>query len=356
MKDHITFDTTDAGTITDSDKLLAGLISTDGTTLLTDTAGTGASAGKQGQDVYVINEDLNVNLQAGDGTDITQTGGALDVNLASGSITINEEDIFEEDAAHTSGDKGSHVLAVRQDTLASSTSTDGDYASFKVDATGQLYVTDEDTQALLTTIDAVLDSIKVDTAAMVVDLAAIEVELLDQGTTLDTISTNITTITGDTTSIDATLTALSKAEDSVHSSGDQGIMALGVRNDAGTALAADGDYIPFTTDATGAVRVVDTSTGNDNALANTALANTATVVGTTATDLLGTDLANRKYAFIANLGNKKIFVGDSGVTTANGFPVSPGSTLELRAGAAIDLHAIKATGGSANDTRILELS
>lgn len=45
------------------------------------------------------------------------------------------------------------------------------------------------------------------------------------------------------------------AEDSVHTSGDIGAFVLAVRNDAGTALAANGDYIPFTTDSTGALRV-----------------------------------------------------------------------------------------------------
>jgi len=45
------------------------------------------------------------------------------------------------------------------------------------------------------------------------------------------------------------------AEDSVHASTDVGVFALAVRNDAGTPLAADGDYIPITTDSTGALRV-----------------------------------------------------------------------------------------------------
>lgn len=51
-------------------------------------------------------------------------------------------------------------------------------------------------------------------------------------------------------------TALGKAEDAGHTSGDTGVMALAVRNDAGTALAGtDLDYIPLTTDNTGALRV-----------------------------------------------------------------------------------------------------
>jgi len=65
---------------------------------------------------------------------------------ADGSINVNADiDIVNgaekaEDAAHASGDIGQYVLAVRQDTLASSTSADGDYASFKVNAQGALYV------------------------------------------------------------------------------------------------------------------------------------------------------------------------------------------------------------------------
>ncbi len=345
MKDQIIFDTTDADTIADSDKILSGIISTDGSTLITDTL----EGGKQGLDVFVINPNLDVNLQAGDGTDITQTGGALDVNLASGSITINEEDIFEEDSAHTSGDKGSHVLAVRQDTLAASTDADGDYASFKVDGLGSLYVTDEAAQALLTTIDSVLDSIKVDTGNIATDIAAIETELLDQGTTLDSIDTNIT-------NLDSTLTGLSKAEDSVHVSGDQGIMPLAVRNDAGTPLAADGDYIPFSVTSTGALRVEDVGSGADSALADTAIANASNTLPTAnvAEDLVASPLAGRKYLFAYNNDNRRMFIGASGVTSANGFPIAPRAYMELRAGASIDIEFVSAKTG--HDARTLELS
>lgn len=51
-------------------------------------------------------------------------------------------------------------------------------------------------------------------------------------------------------------------EDAAHSSGAAGVMALAVRNDAGTALAGtSGDYIPLTTDSTGALRVTGSSSG-----------------------------------------------------------------------------------------------
>lgn len=49
-------------------------------------------------------------------------------------------------------------------------------------------------------------------------------------------------------------TSLGKAEDAVHTTGDVGVMALAVRNDAGTAFAADGDYVPLSVDSSGALR------------------------------------------------------------------------------------------------------
>lgn len=46
------------------------------------------------------------------------------------------------------------------------------------------------------------------------------------------------------------------AEDAAHASGDTGLLFLAVRNDAGAALAgATGDYIPLSTDSSGALRV-----------------------------------------------------------------------------------------------------
>jgi len=51
-------------------------------------------------------------------------------------------------------------------------------------------------------------------------------------------------------------TNLGKAEDTLHTTGDVGVMGLAVRNDADLALAGtDLDYIPLSTDALGRLRV-----------------------------------------------------------------------------------------------------
>jgi hypothetical protein len=184
--------------------------------------------------------------------------------LIAGSLNVVEEDTHDEDSAHTSGDKGTFVLAVRQDTLASSTSDDGDYAAFKVNSKGELYIHDVDANASLSSIDTSVGNIETDVAAIETelldqgvtldaietDLAAIEVELLDQGTTLDSIETAVE-------SIDTSVSALSHEEDSAHTSGDVGTMSLAVRRDADTSLVdTDGDYAPLQVDADGQLKVV----------------------------------------------------------------------------------------------------
>ena len=46
-----------------------------------------------------------------------------------------------------------------------------------------------------------------------------------------------------------------KAEDTAHSSGDKGVMLLGVRQDSQADFGADGDYVPFSIDGDGKLRV-----------------------------------------------------------------------------------------------------
>lgn len=64
------------------------------------------------------------------------------------------------------------------------------------------------------------------------------------------LKTNVKTITPGTTS-----TALGKAEDAAHSSGDTGVMMLAVRQSTQADFGADGDYVPLSIDDDGGVRV-----------------------------------------------------------------------------------------------------
>jgi len=89
-------------------------------------------------------------------------------------------------------------------------------------------------------------------------------------------------------------------------------------------------------------------------LADGAIENTASSVTTTTGALLASQLANRKFLFGANLGNKEIYVGKSGVTTSNGIPIFPGEKFEFRLGPAVSLHAVAIAG--TQDVRLMEFA
>lgn len=95
---------------------------------------------------------------------------------------------------------------------------------------------------------------------------------------------------------------------------------------------------------------------NDAALANTAIASGTNPLGSAnvAEDIVASPLANRKYLYAYNNDNRKMYIGQSGVSAATGFPVSPGSYIELRAGAAIDIEFVSAK--ASHDLRYMELS
>lgn len=98
------------------------------------------------------------------------------------------------------------------------------------------------------------------------------------------------------------------------------------------------------------------ATSSDAALANAALKAVAETVGTSAAQILdGADeLANRKYVYLYNNGNRLAYVGESGVTTSSGFPLPPGSILDARIGAAVDVYMIADAAGQ--NVRTLQLS
>ena len=129
----------------------------------------------------------------------------------------------EEDTPHVSGHIGNYVLAVRQDDRPANanTSDDGDYASFFVNNNGELYVKDTDTLAKLVEIETVLEGIEED----------IE-------------------------SIEGNIGSLTHEEDTQHTSGDKGIMPLAVANeDLIDLVTTEGDYAPFAVNKKGQLLV-----------------------------------------------------------------------------------------------------
>lgn len=287
---------------------------------LVNTASAGTDYGSVG---FAQRHDANTTIATVDGNYAPlqlDANGALKI---SGTLTATFTAEHNEDDPFTNGDSGIATLLVRQDTLAVSTSTDGDYGSFKSNNLGELYV--HDTSAL-----AELVLIKGDTASIV---------------------TNTGNTATNTSTISSTLTALSKAEDAPSVSGDQGIQALAVRKDAqGTNVSTDGDYSSLITWSEGSLKVVD--------IANGTILQQQVSVTNVAAQVPAANLANRKSLMIQNTGANKLWIGSSTVTTAGattGIELPANSFMELEAGPALNIFAVK-VGAAANTLNVLEMA
>lgn len=214
----------------------------------------------------------NTPVTAGAGTNIatdevTFSGDTAHVQLIHPVIVTGAEgskvtaEVFKaEDAAHTSGDFGIQMLAVRQDTATTGLGVDGDYAPPRLDANGRLQVT-----------------------------------------------------IGGTGPND-----LGKAEDAVHNSSDVGVLALAVRRDAASSgVSADGDYAALSVDSTGALRVVGSSAttqyAEDSPAAN---ADSLVIVGAVRRDVAaGSTTADGDYSTLSVDANGALRVSGASGTT-----------------------------------------
>jgi hypothetical protein len=170
-----------------------------------------------------------------------------------------------EDAAHATGDTGVLMLGVRRDTPASGAGTDGDYATLNFNANGYAYTLDQNSAAALASLQAIETAVEgtlVVASHAVTNAGTFAVQAAQSGTWNVTVNAAIAAGNNNIGDVDVAsivpgtgATNLGKAEDAVHSSGDVGVMVLGVRQDSQVDLAADGDYAPFTIDDSGGVRV-----------------------------------------------------------------------------------------------------
>lgn len=160
-----------------------------------------------------LDGDLRTNATGGGGSgdaslaeQQTQTGILGTIDADTGTIAGA---VKAEDAAHSSGHTGIPFWGVRNDSASTSlTDTNGDYTPIATDSNGRLFI--------------------------------------------NAISSIFSVTPGTTT------TALGKAEDAAHASGDTGVMSLCVRQDTAAALAGtDGDYIPCSTDANGRIHTTN---------------------------------------------------------------------------------------------------
>lgn len=144
------------------------------------------------------------------------------------------------------------------------------------DSTGVLSVDDNgstlsvDDGGSTVSVDDGGSSLTVDNAALSVtgggvEASALRVTLASDSTGVLSVDDNGSSLTVDgTVAVSSITTAvvpgtgatnLGKAEDAAHSSGDVGVMALAVRQSSQADFGADGDYVPFSVDDDGGLRV-----------------------------------------------------------------------------------------------------
>jgi len=125
-----------------------------------------------------------------------------------------------------------------------------------VDADGKLRVAAAAASGGAT--EAKQDVIETTLTAIETDAAALEVLHTATNSKLDTLNTELDNAETHLGAIETSVQALDdivKAEDTAHSSGDKGVMFLGVRQDSQADFGADGDYVPLSVDGDGKLRV-----------------------------------------------------------------------------------------------------
>ena len=256
-------------------------------------------------------------LRASDGTLLTHTGSALDVNIKTSDIAIAVDLDHTEDSIRL-GDGTSFFT---------STSENGDIALDVHLSNTSILVTAADLD--IRDLSFATDSVDVSGSEVSLDaatLAALETITVEQGTSPWVIGDGGGSITVDAADLD--IRDLTHVSDSMKI-GD-GTDFLGIESD-------------------GSINVNSVEQGYSSCNYE------SVTVTTSATDLLTTELANRKEITLQNTGAKDIYIGcDASVTVANGIKVPKGATADFKFGPSINVHAI-ADGGN-SEFRILELA
>ena len=238
------------------------------------------------------NHTVGAYIKASDGTEITHTGAALDVNIASGDLAI---DIDIRDLA---------------------------FAQDSVDVSGSEVSLDAATLAALETITVIatdLDIRNLVFATDKVDASGSEVSL--DAATLAALETITVTAT------DLDIRDLTHVSDS-------------------TKIGDGTDFLAVNAD--GSINVNSTP-GGFAALSAPVAKSVTSTVGL----LIASPLANRKFLLIQNLGSKPCYIGaDNTVTSINGIKVPAGGSVPFEFGPGITPYAITASGTA--DVRLLQ--
>lgn len=328
--------------------------------------------GSIGSFSLAVRQDVEGTIATADGNYAplqVDTLGRLRVNA---DINVNNDFVYAEDAAAVSGNLGASILSVRQNTLATDTSADGDYSFIKSTALGEVYVFDTTTHTGLTTVNSTLGTTNTTLASILTDLNNLshaedaahvsgDIGMLPLAVRNDTPG-SLVSANGDYAPLQVDATGNLRvvgsftfggeyAEDSASASGDTGLFALGIRRDTtGTNTSASGDYSEIQTWSNGELKVVD--------IANLAILQQQVSVTNTAAAVPATPLANRKVLLLQNTGANKLYIGSATVTTSGvttGIELPANNVMELEVGPAAVVFAVK-VGATGNNLNVLEMS
>jgi len=159
-------------------------------------------------------------------------------------------------------------------------------------------------EVLLTGIDADTDAIKTSTAACATDLAALEVLQTATNSKIDTLDAVVDAAEAHLGNIETSVQLIDdvvKAEDAAHSSGDKGVMFLGVHQSSQADFGADGDYVPLSINDDGELRVTTAGATSQTTTNVTSSQNLATT-GTNANYSIDTGTSSSYIRFFLDFG------------------------------------------------------
>lgn len=91
---------------------------------------------------------------------------------------------------------------------------------------------------------------------------------------------------------------------------------------------------------------------SSNRMIENNITNASTTVSNTATAIPASNRGHRKTLLVQNVGTNVIYLGDSSVTTANGYKFEVGDVIEFQMTDNVTLYGITASGTS--DIRTIE--
>lgn len=220
---------------------------------VTANAGTNLNTSALATSTNITGGSQKTQVVDGSGNVIGATSNALDVNIKSGSSSGTQ---YAEDVASTGGESMNIAGAVRQDTISSNTSTDGDYTYLKTTSAGRLY-TDAAVSAALPAGTNVIGHVIADSGSttavtgsvtvaqgtatnLKVDASGVAVPITDN-------SGSLTVDNGGTFAVQASVAAgaanIAKAEDVASADADVGVPSMAVRKATpANTSSTDGDY------------------------------------------------------------------------------------------------------------------